>query len=328
MPLNEPPTLCPICDAAKKPKFLRDYSPAPGFSLYQCADCYVQYWSPLTNPQSDWYHNNYSLAYDLREIFSSNLERPMHRKFVAWMAMRSHSRTLDFGCGTGEVVGALRKQGHESYGVDFGERAIVTAKRNFGESYFFCQSVEEFFKNPPVFELDVISFFEVIEHLEKPQILVVNAKSILRDHGRIVLSTPSRDRWGTNLNDWDFPPHHLTRWNLDALDNLFVKNGFVRESVSFFDSFNFILSGILGEFRRRFGVQQVTAAAVAIAVSSSNAKGKGLAKTIWWATKVIKYVFFGLPALLVWLATRTIHRGGMIVVTYRLELDSPETHAF
>ena len=270
----------------------------------------------MISPMGEWYNETYSVAYDLREIFSLQLLRPMHRKFIKWMALKAPSRTLDIGCGTGEVVAALRKQGHEAYGVDFGKRAIDSAKKHFGD-FYFCLSLDDFFKKAPVSDFDVISFFEVIEHLEKPQFLVASAKRLLKDGGRIVLSTPSRDRWCPNYNEWDFPPHHLTRWNLVALDNLFLRFGFVRESCSSLDSLNFILSGIVGQFRRFIGVEHVSAAAVAL--SGSKVSSNALAKVIWHSAKIIKWVIFGLPALLIWSATNPFCWGGIIVVTYRLE---------
>jgi SAM-dependent methyltransferase len=270
----------------------------------------------MVSPRGEWYGETYSIAYDIREIFSLELLRPLHRKFIKWMALQPQSRVLDIGCGTGEVVAALRKQGHEAYGVDFGKRAIASAKKHFGD-FYFCQSLDDFFKKAELLNLDVISFFEVIEHLERPQFLVESAKCLLKDGGRIVLSTPSRDRWRPNFNEWDFPPHHLTRWNLVALDNLFLRFGFVRESSSSLDSLNFILSGIVGQFRRFIGVEHVSAGAVA--VSAGKVSSNAIAKVIWFSAKMIKWVIFGLPALLIWCATNPFRWGGIIIVTYRLK---------
>ena len=318
MPLQKSDQLCPVCDSAKKPLFLCDYAPSEtsAFSLYQCSTCCVQHWTPMVSPRGEWYSETYSVTYDIREIFSFELLRPLHRKFIKWMALQPHSRVLDIGCGTGEVVAALRKQGHEAYGVDFGKRAIASAKKHFGD-FYFCQSLDDFFKKAELLNLDVISFFEVIEHLEKPQFLVASAKCLLKDGGRIVLSTPSRDRWCPNFNEWDFPPHHLTRWNLIALDNLFLRFGFVRESSSSSDSLNFILSGIVGQLRRFIGVERVSAAAVAVSGNKKN--NNSFAKIIWLSAKMFKWVIFGLPAFLIWCSTRPFHSGGIIYVTYRLE---------
>ena len=317
MPLRESLPNCPICYSTVKPQFLYDYRQDPGFSLYQCSTCGVQYWSPMNNPQSDWYNDKYSLEYNLRDYFTPRINRQMHRKFVAWMSTLPKSRTLDIGCGTGEVVGMLRKQGHESFGVDFGEQAINMATKHFG-NYYFCASLDEFVKRPNLIGLDVVSIFEVIEHLENPQLLVSNAKLLLRIGGRIVLSTPSRDRWGANFNDWDFPPHHLTRWNLTTLDNLFTHFGFVRESAIYLDSFKFILSGVLGEFRRRIRSQNITATALAVAAKGNSSNGKVIAKIVFFTSQALKYIVFGVPALLIWLVTLPFCWGGIILVTYRL----------
>jgi SAM-dependent methyltransferase len=320
MPFQKNNQSCPICESSNKQQFLFDYARirTSGFSLYQCPDCYVQYWTPMASPTDDWYSENYSIAYGLRLIFALKLLRPVHRKFIKWMAVQNHSRILDIGCGTGEVVAALRKQGHEAYGVDFGKKAISSAKKHFGD-FYFCQSLDDFFKKAPISNLDVITFFEVIEHLEKPQVLVENAKSLLNIGGRIVLSTPSRDRWCPNLNEWDFPPHHLTRWDIVALDKLFLRFGFVRESNSSMDSLNFILSGIVSLFRRISRSDHITADAVSLSLSKYRVSNNTIPKITWLSAKMIKWIIFGVPALLIWIATRPFSSGGVVSITYKLD---------
>src|SRR5439155_1585740 len=60
---------------------------------------------------------------------------------------------------------------------------------------------------------DVITLFEVVEHLDDPLSFLRELTGILEDNGRIFLSTPSRERTKFFDDSWDFPPHHFTRWN-------------------------------------------------------------------------------------------------------------------
>lgn len=70
--------------------------------------------------------------------------------------------------------------------------------------------------------VDAITFWHVIEHVENPVGLLQTARDRLRIQGELCFSVPltpmsHEHSWPDPFNE---PPHHLTRWNLPALDAL------------------------------------------------------------------------------------------------------------
>jgi hypothetical protein len=70
--------------------------------------------------------------------------------------------------------------------------------------------------------------FEVIEHLDDPKSLLIEAQRLLTDKGILIISTPNRKRLFAVAkralkqphSSTDHPPHHLTRWSTIALRRL------------------------------------------------------------------------------------------------------------
>ncbi|MEM5782690.1 MAG: methyltransferase domain-containing protein, partial [Candidatus Aenigmatarchaeota archaeon] len=65
---------------------------------------------------------------------------------------------------------------------------------------------------------DVITFFEVLEHQDRPKEFIETIKSMLKPGGYIVGSVPNRDSWmwrmsGRRIGKGDFPPNHFLRFS-------------------------------------------------------------------------------------------------------------------
>lgn len=75
--------------------------------------------------------------------------------------------------------------------------------------------------------VDVVTFWHVIEHVEDPVGLLEASRRRLRAGGELCFSVPLtpmsyEHSWPDPFNE---PPHHLTRWNLAALDALASRLG-------------------------------------------------------------------------------------------------------
>lgn len=98
---------------------------------------------------------------------------------------------LDVGCGDGsltrkvsEIIGAL-----EVYGVDHDEKALAKAREK-GIMTFKCDLNTQ----PLPFSdesIDVITAFEVIEHLSNPLNMLRDALRVLRRRGLLIIETPN-----------------------------------------------------------------------------------------------------------------------------------------
>ena len=55
---------------------------------------------------------------------------------------------------------------------------------------------------------------------------VLLVKQCLKNEGFIALSVPNRERWQKVPDVLDYPPNHLTRWNVPSLTSLLTAQGF------------------------------------------------------------------------------------------------------
>lgn len=218
---------CPVCSENKDLKKIESFQE---YTLYQCPACDVVFSQPMRNPGSQWYEEGYVDDNSLNEF----LPLPIiwwHRKFLA-------SRTtygkdlLDIGCGTGRFLHEARNLGYRVSGIDFNSESIRIAKKRFGLDCVERLSVESYATKHPDRKFDVITFFEVLEHMDDPNKFITQVKSRLRPGGFIALSVPNRLRFLDALGEGDYPPHHLTRWNTKALGNFIERHGFEIKEIS------------------------------------------------------------------------------------------------
>ncbi len=239
---------CPVCEVPASLVFIRKYSKnQEQFSLYECSECRVQFWMPFHNPGGQWYEQQAGNV--IQEALAPAIQREYHKKILSLPDRElKGKRVLDVGCGTGEFLAALQERGCEVWGVDFDHIAVGVAKNHFRLEHVFACSLEEFFKNASLPRFDIITCFEVIEHVDKPLRLLSHIRGAVASHGRVFLSTPSRDRMAADANVWDYPPNHLTRWSKEALANVAQRAGFVIKDISYGDQFRILLESMQGGF--------------------------------------------------------------------------------
>jgi len=94
----------------------------------------------------------------------------------------AQTKILDIGCSTGQLLDYAKKRGAVTFGVDFSEacRTIVTEK-----GHRFAVSLSEFSSE----RFDVITAFDVVEHLYDFSLFLANVVQILKPGGKLVVLT-------------------------------------------------------------------------------------------------------------------------------------------
>ncbi|MGH9735914.1 MAG: class I SAM-dependent methyltransferase [Candidatus Acidiferrales bacterium] len=189
--------------------------------LYACSNCDLQFWHPVTMPDASWYE----MTYQGRDQTTMSLE-PGHRFFLKDPKAPRRGRLIDLGCGTGNFLAAARDAGFDVTGIEFDHAAVRFAQQHYGLTEVFALHPEQFRKSRPQEYFDVVTFFEVLEHQDKPRQFLNLAKDLLASRGFLALSVPNRCRWQKGVEPLDYPPNHLTRWSPKALRNLLESEGF------------------------------------------------------------------------------------------------------
>jgi 2-polyprenyl-3-methyl-5-hydroxy-6-metoxy-1,4-benzoquinol methylase len=210
---------CPVC---KKEIVPEKTSEKDKYTLFKCTCCGVIYSDPMENPGPGWYEEDH--IYKIEQILESPRTAWHHKCFLA--RGTKQGKILDIGCGIGHFLSAAQKTGYEPHGMDFNKRSLATAKSRFQLTNLYQLTIDEFFDKYPDIKFDFVTFFEVIEHLQDPSAFLNSVKKILKPGGIIAFSTPNRERLLNSLGEYDEPPHHLTKWNKKAAENLISQSGF------------------------------------------------------------------------------------------------------
>jgi SAM-dependent methyltransferase len=194
---------------------------------FRCEGCgYENFVCHNSTIGADLYENDADYIDDLKVLTNSgDLILWHHVKAIKLIRSKFHAgkgETLDVGCFNGFFVKKLLSFGYDAHGVDFNKRAIAYGQEELGlGSRISTQTMEELLEQGKRF--DVITFFEVLEHLPDVKDFLGDVTKLLKEGGVLIISTPNNKMcWRPSL---DFPPHHLSRFTTKSLEGLIFQLG-------------------------------------------------------------------------------------------------------
>ena len=101
--------------------------------------------------------------------------------------VRATGRVLDVGCGVGQVVGRLHREGYEVYGVEVSEPNLERAKKQCPRCQWFDGKRLPF----PDGHFASVGALNVLEHVEEPEAFIEELVRVTELGGRIVISSPN-----------------------------------------------------------------------------------------------------------------------------------------
>jgi len=138
-------------------------------------------------------------------------------------------KLLDVGCSNGAFIASAKKTGVMCEGVEPAEEAAKAAiKAGLKVHAGYLEQIGLSEKS-----FDVISLFEVIEHLKDPVSLLTECNRLLKDDGIMVIRTANTDSWTVRLikGKWhyfDINKHggHVSFFCRHSMKELATKTGF------------------------------------------------------------------------------------------------------
>lgn len=201
-------------------------------SIVRCARCGLM----MTSPRDD--------DVTLDRIYSELIDRSgeqedeaRSRNLADELALvgsyrRLPGNLLDVGCGTGLFVCAAQKGGWEATGVDASAWAVARGGQRCPQARFRTGLLPEI--DFPVGSFDVITLWNVLEHVPRPVETLERIRSWLALDGWLFLSLPNADshiarlmgkRWGLLLRE------HLWYFSPATIAALLSRSGFVLANV-------------------------------------------------------------------------------------------------
>lgn len=202
-----PPLECPVCRTGVG---FRLVERVPGHVLRHCSSCDVVFSDPMRGGDAAWYEATYFIL----QIAVDDRLRAYGR--WAFRSLPGRGRLFDVGCGGGAFVHHARARGFDAHGIDFSRRSIEAGRRRFGLETLVPRSLADFRREHSGQPFDIVTAFEVLEHVDAPRAFLADIRDLLTPGGLLVLSVPNRGRWPVR-GFLDFPPHHVTRWTERSL---------------------------------------------------------------------------------------------------------------
>lgn len=257
----------------------------------------------MKNPGATWYERDERYADRNRDPILDPNEK--HLGVIDFFGKKHGQRVLDVGCGVGNFLAPAARAGWETWGIDFDNDAIVAGKRAFGLDNLETADLSAFAANHLGLRFDLVTFFDVLEHLDDHASFMTELDRLLVSNGAIALSVPYRHGWRW-LMPHDLPPRHLTRWDENSIRIFLGRYGFslielkrLPASLYFITlklKFRYGRWSSLGLVRKVKEAQQEGVSGV------TPRKVSARVRLVQVLAKTKDLLLFGLPATLLWIA--------------------------
>lgn len=147
---------------------------------------------PTQNFQHGYYARQYSNSWWRRRG-----DRPlMFNTIIRKLRAHASGRLLDVGCGEGNFLRRSAKH-FEAHGIDISEEGVLNATQNSGLDTIRLASATDLPYESATF--NVVSCFDVVEHLPEPGAFFTEAHRVLCPKGILFFTTPNPDSLGHRL---------------------------------------------------------------------------------------------------------------------------------
>jgi 2-polyprenyl-3-methyl-5-hydroxy-6-metoxy-1,4-benzoquinol methylase len=182
--------------------------------LYECPDTGMRFFYPDTLAGTPQFYT----VLEKREAYYRDWKWEYDEAFHL---VEAHANVLDIGCGRGAFLKKLKEEkACEVTGLEFNPNAYaqlcesgVRASMEPVETH--SERHEE--------RYDVVTFFQVLEHISAVKSFLTAAIKCLKKNGLLILAVPNNEPYlfGFNKYDWlNLPPHHMGWWNAASLQKL------------------------------------------------------------------------------------------------------------
>jgi 2-polyprenyl-3-methyl-5-hydroxy-6-metoxy-1,4-benzoquinol methylase len=157
----------------------------------------------------------------------------------------------DIGSGSGDLLPMLMKNDSTVTSVESDENSANSIRDKFGERINITRSLEDhLIKN--IGTLDLVTGFDVLEHIEDDQAVLKSIYSALKPGGQLVCSVPACPfLWSTH----DEYSHHFRRYTKKDLYKKMIVAGFQIELLAYFNFFLFFPLILLRTLKKIFRIK-------------------------------------------------------------------------
>jgi 2-polyprenyl-3-methyl-5-hydroxy-6-metoxy-1,4-benzoquinol methylase len=243
---------CKLC-GADNTKLLftanqRDWGIGEFFNVVRCNKCKLVYINPRPSKEelSKYYPEQY-YAFEDEEPGAYVRRKKAGEDILRFVRYPTQPKTgglriLDVGSGKGLFLSVMKELGFESFGVELSPMAVHFSSKNYGVNVFHGELEQANFSDE---YFDLVTMWQVLEHLLNPFRSLQEIFRILKKNGLLIIAVPNFSSFQAQIfQDKWYPldvPRHLYQFEPGTLKKMLSIAGFKMIKIEHFNHFiNFV----------------------------------------------------------------------------------------
>ena len=209
---------CPVCSSAKKYKIFNK----EGSKFVICKSCQMVYLDPVFKDK--YLFNYYSNSPDVQANAHEKEKKFYNSIYGTGLDIinkkKKFGKLLDLGCSGGFFLDLAKKRKWKTYGIEINKKEFSIAVKK--KHKVWNKELSKLNKNE---KFDVITMWDVFEHIKNPHKLLYEIKNKLNKRGLVFIQIPNSNSLAAKIlrekcNVFD-PIEHVNLYNTDSLKRLF-----------------------------------------------------------------------------------------------------------
>ncbi len=227
---------CPLCASRDVSDFMRApdrfHMRLESYYLMHCESCSCIWVNkpPLPTEMSQHYDKDYHRAITAAGEDDAGIRWKAQREHIA--QYKSGGSLLDIGCSSGGFLSTMRDPSWKLYGIEMDFCTAERARKNTGAEIFIGDAMDAPFAAE---SFDVVTTFDVLEHVYRPLQFVTNINAWLKPGGIYYAILPNIDCWEARmLGSYWYGlelPRHLFHFSPRSLAKLMELSNFVKGDI-------------------------------------------------------------------------------------------------
>lgn len=222
---------CPLCGGSKSISFFCEKN---NYKLYNCFLCRLNFVSPMPIHSDDIYQEEYfkkdkSSSNNFGYVDYEKDKEPMRKTFNQYLEkieqLTAGRKLFDLGAATGYFLDLAKTRSWQTAGAEISGYAARLAREK-GHYIFVGRLEASQIKN----EYDVVTMWDVLEHLDSPKIDLKTINIMLKEGGLVAINTIDQESFWARIwgKRWQaiIPPEHLFYYSAKSLKILLAESGF------------------------------------------------------------------------------------------------------